>query len=89
MLKLSKEAKQKLKEMKIQLAYEEKKKKELLGRNTDYSFIQELLDKIDNNPNLTVEIILKNGDRILMKTKETKYSYNEQINGEPSYLEIR
>lgn len=86
---LSKELKNKIKEYEKQLTWEDKKKKELVGKNMDYQFIQVLLDKINDNPNITVSIHLKDGTVINMGTKQRNQSFIDSYDGEPSDIEIR
>ena len=86
---LSKELKNKIKEYEKQLTWEDKKKKELVGKNMDYQFIQVLLDKINDNPNITVSIHLKDGTIINMGTKHTNHTTIDSYDGEPSEIEIR
>lgn len=86
---LSKELKNKIREYEKQLTWEDKKKKELVGKNMDYQFIQVLLDKINDNPNITVSIHLKDGTVINMGTKQRNQSFVDSYDGEPSEIEIR
>ena len=71
-----------------QLKYEEKIKKQFLSAKTDWQFFENLIEKCNENPNLKIEITLKDGTFIRMKTtfdepnKPNIYSgsYIEEIN---------
>lgn len=67
-MKFIKEAIKYYKELKLK----EKSMERLLSSNMDYNLMQELIDHAANNPGLIVEINLRTGDKILLKTKEQK-----------------
>lgn len=46
----------------------EKKKAALLNRNMDYSFLEEIVQKMNENPLLSVTVNLKDGTRISLNT---------------------
>ena len=90
---LSKEIKNKIKKYTDALIFEEKKKQELLNTNIDYNFLQTLINKCNENPDLAITIYFKSGDRMTLQTKhrETNYLADSSYDGEPSIneLEIR
>lgn len=88
---LNKEIKNKIKKYTDELLYEEKKKQELLNTNIDYNFLQTLINKCYENPDLAITIYFKSGDRMVLQTKhkETDYSLGASYDGEPSIMEIR
>lgn len=86
-MRLSKEIKQKIDEFKKQLVAEEKAKEQLLNSNMDFNFFENLIKKSNENPNLKIEITLKDGTRIFMRTYEEQRHTSDLINGD--YLEIK
>lgn len=84
----NKEIKNKLKEYENQLLQEQKEKEMLLSSKSDFTLLEKLIMKSNENPNLKIEIFLNDGTRILMRTyEEHKQSASELINGD--YLEVR
>ena len=67
-MKFIKEAIKYYKELKLK----EKSMEQLLSRNMDYNLMQELINHAANNPGLIIEINLRTGDKILLKTQEMK-----------------
>ena len=90
---ISREIKDKIKKYTADLIFEEKKKQELLNTNIDYNFLQTLINKCNENPDLAITIYFKSGDRMVLQTKhrETNYLADSSYDGEPSVneLEIR
>ena len=88
---LNKEIKNKIKKYTDDLIFEEKKKQELLNTNIDYNFLQTLINKCNENPDLAITIYFKSGDRMTLQTKhkETNYLLNASYDGEPSIMEIK
>lgn len=84
-----KELKEKIKKATEEILWEEKKKRELLEKEIDYDFLQTLLNKCDNNPDLTINIYLRNGERIVLHTKH-KVNNNGgfDYDGEPAVNEM-
>ena len=67
----------------------ELEKKALLSSRSDWSMIETLVKKCNDNPNLRVSVFLNDGTRIDMKTYEVqKQNISALINGE-DYEEIR
>lgn len=71
-----------------QLKREEQEKKRLLNHDMDVSFLEKIIKKCNDNPNLKVEIFLKSGDRILLRSYEQKQNVANLING-ADYEDIR
>ena len=87
---LNKEIKNKIKKYTEELVFEEKKKQELLNTNIDYNFLQTLINKCNENPDLAITIYFKSGDRMVLQTKhrETNYLADSSYDGEPSVNEL-
>ena len=66
---------------------EEKQKKMLIRRDMDFSLLEELIQKVNENPDLRIEIHLSDGSRVLLKTYK-KIEAHDLINGE-IYEEIK
>lgn len=92
-MRLSREIKNKIKKVTDEIIYEEKKKQELLNKEIDYNFLQTLINKCNENPDLAITIYFKSGDKMVLQTKhrETNYLADSSYDGEPSIneLEIR
>lgn len=84
---LDKETRKLIKEQKRKLIWEATKRKELLNANIDYNFLQSLIDKINNNPDLIIEINFKSGDRMTIRQKQ-EINHNDLFNGLPNVEEI-
>ena len=69
-----------------QLKNEEKNKKKLLSAKTDFYLLEELIQKINDNPDLRIEVFLTDGTRLLLKTYQKK-EVSQLINGD--YEEIK
>lgn len=68
----------------------DKKKARLLAKNMDYQFLEEIIQKINENPNLTVKITLNDHTELIVNT--TPKRSNAVIGGgvnELDYLEVR
>ena len=85
MIKAIKDAKQSYK-ISIQ---KELEKKALLSSRSDWSMLENLVKKCNDNPNLRISVFLNDGTRIDMKTYEVqKQNMAYLINGE-DYEEIK
>ena len=86
---MNKEIKDKIKKYTEELVWEEKKKQELLNKEIDYNFLQTLIKKCNDNPDLVITIHFKSGDKMILQTKykETNYS-GSAYDGEPSINEL-
>ena len=78
-MKFIKEAYKYYKELKIK----DKEKNKLLSADLNYKLLQEIVDKAANNPGLVIEVNLKSGDRLLIKTQEETRikTISDYING--------
>lgn len=57
-----------------ELKQKEKEKNALLEAPLNYVLLEELITKASNNPGLVIEVYMKTGDRLLIKTKEEQFS---------------
>lgn len=77
---LSREIKEKIKKATDDIIFEEKKKQELLSKNLDTNFLQELINRSNENSDLVITIYLKSGDKIVIqqqfKQPEPTYGYS-------------
>lgn len=87
-MRLSKEIREKIKKVTEEILWEEKKKRELLNRNMDYDFLQTLINKCDDNPDLAITVYLKDGSKVVIQTKKNNRSYIPDYDGEPSVNEM-
>lgn len=78
-MKFIKEAYKYYKELKIK----DKEKNKLLSADLNYKLLQEIVNKAANNPGLVIEVNLKSGDRLLIKTQEETRikTISDYING--------
>lgn len=90
MMIMNKEIKNKVKKYTEELVWEEKKKQELLNKNIDYNFLQTLINKCNDNPDLAITIYFKSGDKMVLQTKykENNYASGASYDGEPSINEL-
>ena len=86
---MNKEIKEKIKKFTDELIWEEKKKQELLNKEIDYNFLQTLINKCNDNPDLVITIHFKSGDRMVLQTKYKENNYlGSSYDGEPSVNEM-
>ena len=87
---MDKEIRNKVRKYKAELLWEERKRQELLDTNIDYNFLQTLINKCNENPDLAITIYFKSGDRMTLQTKhrETNYLADSSYDGEPSINEL-
>lgn len=87
---MDKEIRNKVRKYKAELLWEERKRQEFLNTNIDYNFLQALINKCNENPDLAITIYLKSGDRMVLQTKhkETDYLADSSYDGEPSINEL-
>ena len=69
-----------------ELKAEEKNKRKLLSVKTDFHMLEELIQKVNENPYLRIEVRLKDGTSMLLKTY-LKDNRADLINGD--YEEIK
>lgn len=77
-----KEARQFYKEKKR----EEKLKKKLLGKKSDWHLLEQLVQKCNDNPDLRIEVRLTDGTVLLLKTYH-KVETHDLINGNYEVVE--
>lgn len=72
------------------LKQEEKLRKRLVKANLDYGMLQVMIDRAEDNPNLRIDITLKDGTKmsILSKARKTERLLSDYINGEDDTLTI-
>ena len=86
---MSKEIKERINKFTEELLWEEKKKQELLNKEIDYNFLQTLINKCNDNPDLVITIHFKSGDRMVLQTKYKENNYSSSgYDGEPSVNEL-
>lgn len=59
---------------------EEKLKKKLLGKKSDWHLLEQLIQKCNDNPDLRIEVRLNDGTVLLLKTYH-KIETHDLING--------
>jgi hypothetical protein len=69
-----------------ELKAEDKNKRKLLSAKTDFHMLEELIQKVNENPYLRIEVRLKDGTSMLLKTY-LKDNRADLINGD--YEEIK
>lgn len=73
---LSKEARKELEAYKLELKKKEDEYKHLISHNMDFAFLQEFINKCNDNPGLSVKITLKDGTVIdMVAQKEQKREF--------------
>ena len=86
---MPKEIKDKIKKYTDELLWQEKKKQELLNKEIDYNFLQSLINKCNDNPDLVITIHFKSGDKMILQTKYKENNYSgSAYDGEPSINEL-
>ena len=72
------------------LKQEEKLRKRLVKANLDYGMLQVMIDRAEDNPNLRIDITLKDGTKmsILSKARKAERLLSDYINGEDDTLTI-
>ena len=63
-----------------ELKAEEKQKKKLIRSKTDFHLLEELIQKVNDNPELRIEVRLNDGTILLLKTYR-KVETHDLING--------
>ena len=87
-MRLSKEIKNRIKQETEKLLWEEKKKQELLNTNIDYNFLQTLINKTNENPDLVITIYFKSGDKMILQSQFKEDRTIDYYNGSPSINEL-
>ena len=65
---------------------EEKLKKKLLGKKSDWHLLEQLIQKCNENPDLRIEVRLNDGTVLLLKTYH-KVETHDLINGNYEVIE--
>ena len=65
---------------------EEKLKKKLLGKKSDWHLLEQLVQKCNDNPDLRIEVRLNDGTVLLLKTYH-KVETHDLINGNYEVIE--
>ena len=65
---------------------EEKLKKKLLGKKSDWHLLEQLIQKCNDNPDLRIEVRLNDGTVLLLKTYH-KAETHDLINGNYEVVE--
>ena len=87
-MRLSKEIKSRIKQETEKILWEEKKKQELLNTNIDYNFLQTLINKTNENPDLVITIYFKSGDKMILQSQFKEDRTIDYYNGRPSINEL-
>lgn len=87
-MRLSKEIKKRIKQETEKILWEEKKKQELLNTNIDYNFLQTLINKTNENPDLVITIYFKSGDKMILQSQFKEDRAIDYYNGSPSINEL-
>ena len=85
---MNKEIRNKIKKYKDELIFEEKKKQELLNKQIDYNFLQQLIDKSSRNPDLVITIYFKSGDKLTLQQKYQAPANDYSYDGNPATNEL-
>ena len=87
-MRLSKEIRNRIKQETEKILWEEKKKQELLNTNIDYNFLQTLINKTNENPDLVITIYFKSGDKMILQSQFKEDRTIDYYNGSPSINEL-
>lgn len=87
-MRLNKEVKNRIKQETEKILWEEKKKQELLNTNIDYNFLQTLINKTNENPDLVITIYFKSGDKMILQSQFRDDKNVDYYNGDPSINEL-
>ena len=87
-MRLNKEIKNRIKQETEKILWEEKKKQELLNINIDYNFLQTLINKTNENPDLVITIYFKSGDKMILQSQFKEDRTIDYYNGNPSINEL-
>ncbi len=82
---INKELKQKVKEFEMSLKMESQAKKALLSAKTDFSFLETLIQKCNDNPNLRINVTLRDGTTLALSTYKQPSGHKDLINGIEEY----
>ena len=65
---LSKEEREQIKKLKQKMLLEKQQKKFLISKNTDWGLLEQLIQQINENPELEVSVNLRDGTTLKLKT---------------------
>lgn len=69
-----------------QLKAEEKQKRKLIRTRSDFHLLEQLIQKVNENPDLRIEVRLADGTKLLLKTYH-KQEIHDLINGDIEVIE--
>lgn len=67
----------------------DKKKKRLLNANMDYQFLEEIIQRVNENPNLNVRIELKDHTILDVNTKPKKQALIGGSDSDIDFMEVK
>jgi hypothetical protein len=65
---LNREEREQLKKLKQKMLLEKQQKKLLINKNTDWGLLEQLIQRINENPELEVSVNLRDGTTLKLKT---------------------
>lgn len=65
---LSKEEREQIKKLKQKMLLEKQQKKLLISKNTDWGLLEQLIQQVNENPELEVSVNLRDGTTLKLKT---------------------
>ena len=65
---LSKEEREQIKKLKQKMLLEKQQKKFLISKNTDWGLLEQLIQQVNENPELEVSVNLRDGTTLKLKT---------------------
>lgn len=75
-MRLSKESKQYLKDVQKELLLKEQQKQQLINHSTDWAMLEEFVQQCNNNPGLTIDVLLADGTKLSIKTVKEERKVN-------------
>ena len=67
----------------------DRKKARLLSRDMDYQFLEEIIQKVNENPHLTVKITLKDRTELVVNTTPVRKGIVGGAESDIDFLEVR
>lgn len=65
---LSKEEREQIKKLKQKMLLEKQQKKLLINKNTDWGLLEQLIQQVNENPELEVSVNLRDGTTLKLRT---------------------
>ena len=87
-MRLSKEIKNRIKQETEKILWEEKNNQQLLNTKIDDNFLQTLINKTNENPDLVITIYFKSGDKMILQSQFKEDRVIDYYNGSPSINEL-